>query len=81
MNQIVVVDCSRLLMFAAWYTCAAERNNKMFDLTKDIRVFKNKGWEKYHQQLLNSYHQKDTEVNFNNAVKQAYIGFNKLLQL
>jgi hypothetical protein len=36
----------------------------MFDLTNEIRGFKNEGWENYRQQLLNSYPQKSAEENF-----------------
>lgn len=74
-NQSVVTDCSHLLVFAAWDTYTADRINKMFDLTNEIRGFKNEGWENYRQMLLSSYPQKDKEVNFNHAAKQAYISF------
>ncbi len=72
-NQGMVTDCSHLLVFAAWDTYTAERINKMFDLTNEVRGFKNEGWENYRQMLLSSYPQKDAEENFNHAAKQAYI--------
>ncbi|MFS4481728.1 nitroreductase family protein [Hyunsoonleella sp. 2307UL5-6] len=74
-NQSVITDCSHLLVFAAWDTYTADRINYMFDLTNEIRSFKNEGWENYRQQLLSTYPQKDAEVNFNHAAKQAYIAF------
>ena len=74
-NQSVVTNCSHLLVFAAWDTYTAERINKMFDLTNEIRDKKNEGWENYRQRLLNSYPQKDAEENFIHASKQAYIAF------
>lgn len=74
-NQSVVTDCSHLLIFAAWDNYTAERINEMFDLTNEIRGLKNEGWENYRQQLLNSYPQRDAELNFQHAAKQAYIGF------
>lgn len=74
-NQSVVTDCSHLLVFAAWDTYTEERINYMFDLTNEIRGFENEGWENYRQMLLSSYPQKDAEVNFNHAAKQAYIAF------
>ncbi len=74
-NQSVITDCSHLLVFAAWDTYTADRINKQFDLTNEIRGFKNEGWENYRQMLLNTYPQKDAEVNFNHAAKQAYIAF------
>ncbi|OUD36782.1 nitroreductase family protein [Flavobacterium sp. FPG59] len=74
-NQSVITDCSHLLVFAAWDTYTAERINTMFDLTNEIRGFKNEGFENYRQMLLNSYPQKDPEVNFQHAARQAYIAF------
>lgn len=76
-NQSVVSDCSHLLVFAAWDTYTADRINTMFDLTNEIRGFKNDGWENYRQMLLNSYPQKDAEENFQHASKQAYIAFSQ----
>lgn len=76
-NQSVITDCSHLLVFAAWDTYTAERINYMFDLTNEVRGFKNEGWENYRQMLLGSYPQKSEEVNFNHAAKQAYIAFSQ----
>ncbi len=74
-NQSVITDCSHLLVFAAWDTYTADRINYMFDLTNEVRGFKNEGWENYRKVLLDSYPQKDAEENFNHAAKQAYIAF------
>lgn len=49
----------------------------MFDLTNSVRGFENEGWENYRQMLLGSYPQRDAEVNFNHAAKQAYIAFSQ----
>ncbi|MGL1887581.1 MAG: NAD(P)H-dependent oxidoreductase [Reichenbachiella sp.] len=76
-NQSVITDCSHLLVFAAWDTYTADRINKMFDLTNEIRGFKNEGWENYRQMLLGSYPQRDAEENFNHAARQAYIAFSQ----
>ncbi|TVZ14314.1 NAD(P)H-dependent oxidoreductase [Maribacter sp. MAR_2009_72] len=76
-NQSVITDCSHLLVFAAWDTYTADRINYMFDLTNDIRGFKNEGWENYRQMLLGSYPQKSEEENFNHTAKQAYIAFSQ----
>ena len=78
-NQSVITDCSHLLVFAAWDTYTADRINKQFDLTNTIRGFKNEGWENYRQMLLSNYPQKDAEVNFNHAARQAYIAFSQAL--
>ena len=76
-NQSVITDCSHLLVFAAWDTYTEERINKMFDYTNEVRGFENEGWENYRQMLLSSYPQRDAEVNFNHAAKQAYIAFSQ----
>ncbi|MCD8408085.1 NAD(P)H-dependent oxidoreductase [Tenacibaculum dicentrarchi] len=78
-NQSVITDCSHLLVFAAWDTYTEDRINHMFDLTNEIRGFKNEGWENYRQMLLSSYPQKDAEENFNHAAKQAYIAFSQAI--
>jgi nitroreductase/dihydropteridine reductase len=78
-NQSVITDCSHLLVFAAWDTYTEDRINKMFDLTNEVRGFKNEGWENYRQMLLNNYPQKDAKENFNHAAKQAYIAFSQAI--
>lgn len=74
-NQGQVTDGSHLLVFAAWDNYTPERINAMFDYTNDVRGFKNEGWEAYRQQLLATYPQRDAQVNFEHAARQAYIGF------
>jgi nitroreductase/dihydropteridine reductase len=74
-NQSIITDCSHLLIFAAWDNYTPERINKMFDLTNEIRGFKNEGWENYRQMLLKIYPNRDPETNFEHAAKQAYIAF------
>lgn len=74
-NQSMITDCSHLLVFAAWDTYTEDRINYMFDLTNEIRGFKNQGWEDYRKMLLGLYPQRDEETNFNHAAKQSYIAF------
>ena len=74
-DQSVVSDCSHLLIFAAWDTYTAERINAAFDLVNEVRGFKNEGFETYRQMLLNTYPQRDPEVNFQHTARQAYIAF------
>lgn len=47
----------------------------MFDLTNEIRGFKNEGWENYRQMLLKIYPQRSAEENFQHAARQSYIAF------
>jgi nitroreductase/dihydropteridine reductase len=78
-NQAQITDGSHLLVFAAWDNYTAERINHMFDLTNAQRGGTNEGWENYRQMLLKSYPQRDAEVNFNHAARQAYIGLGAAL--
>ncbi len=72
-NQAQITEGSHLLVFAAWDDYTPERINMMFDLTNEVRGFKNEGWENYRQMLLGSYPQRGAEVNFQHAARQAYI--------
>jgi nitroreductase len=45
----------------------------MFDLTNEIRGFKNEGWENYRQKLLSEYPQQDPEESYEHATRQTYI--------
>ncbi|CAN5232306.1 NAD(P)H-dependent oxidoreductase [soil metagenome] len=78
-NQGQVTDASHLLVFAAWDNYTADRINAMFDLTNTVRGFKNEGWENYRAMLLGTYPQRDAEVNFAHAARQAYIGLGAAL--
>jgi nitroreductase len=74
-NQAQITDGSHLLVFAAWDNYTTDRINKMFDLVNQERGFTNEGWETYRKMLLDSYPQRDEQVNFEHAARQAYIGF------
>jgi len=73
-NQAQVTDCSHLLVFAAWDNYTPERINQMFDLVNAERGIINEGWEAYRKQVLDTYPQRDAEVNYQHAARQAYIG-------
>jgi len=73
-NQSQVTAASHVIVFAAWDNYTAERINMMFDLTNEIRGFKNDGWEAYRQMLLANYPNRDAETNYQHAARQAYIG-------
>jgi len=73
-DQASVTECSHLLVFAAWDDITPERVNMMFDLTNDVRGFKNEGWESYRKMLLGIVADRGTEANYQAAARQAYIG-------
>lgn len=73
-DQTQITDCSHLLVFAAWDDITSDRVNMMFDLTNDVRGFKNEGWESYRHKLLGIVADQGTEANYHAAARQAYIG-------
>jgi len=72
-HQSQIVDCSHLLVFAAWDTYTTERINMMFDMTNRERGLTIEGWEKYRQLLLGKYVPRGAEENFQHAARQTYI--------
>ena len=78
-GQSQIVDCSHLLVFAAWDNYTAERINDAFDMTEKIRNFTSDAGTAYRQMLLKVYPARDSEINFTHAAKQAYIGLGTAL--
>ena len=78
-NQAQITDCSHLLVFAAWDNITPERINMMFDLTNEVRGFRNEGWENYRQQLLCIAAERGADANHEAAARQAYIGLSAAL--
>ncbi len=72
-NQAQITDGSHLLVFAAWDNYTADRINHMFDLVNEVRGLRNEGWENYRQMLLASYPQREAQLNYEHAARQAYI--------
>lgn len=77
-GQQQIVDCSHLLVFAAWDNTTPERIDKMFDLANDIRG-PNAAWENYRQMLQGAVAARSAETNFALAARQAYIGLGAAL--
>ena len=78
-GQSQIVDCSHLLVFAAWDNYTAERINDAFDMTEKIRNFTSEVGTAYRQMLLKVYPARDIEINFTHAAKQVYIGLGTAL--
>lgn len=74
-DQRVITESSHLLIFAAWDNYTAERINKIFDYTNEVRGGTNPFWENYRQRLLGLYTARDAETNFAHTARQSYIGF------
>lgn len=73
-DQQQITDASHLLVLTAWDDITPERIHMMFDLTNDMRGFRNEGWESYRQKLLGIVAEQGREANYQSAARQAYIG-------
>jgi nitroreductase len=78
-NQSQIIDCSHLLVFAAWDDYTADRINAAFDLTNKIRNVVLADREVYRNKLLDGYPPRGAEINFTHTAKQAYIGLGTAL--
>ncbi len=74
-NQSQIVDCSHLLVFAAWDTYTEDRINGVFAHTHNERGTPPESTTDYQKMLVNNYVPRTAEVNFQHAARQAYIGF------
>ena len=78
-GQSQIIDCSHVLVLAAWDNYTAERINDAFDMTEKIRNFTSEVGTAYRQMLLKIYPARDAEINFTHAAKQVYIGLGTAL--
>jgi len=74
-NQAQIVDCSHLLVFAAWDNYTEERINSVFERTIQERGLPTNAMDDYKNMLIGTYTPRTPEVNFQHAARQAYIGF------
>lgn len=74
-NQAQVVDCSHLLVFAAWDNYTEERINNVFSFMNRERGLPDSGTEAYKNNLISMYVPRPNQVNFEHAARQAYIAF------
>lgn len=74
-NQAQVVDCSHLLVFAAWDNYTEERLEAMFSYTVSQRGLPADAMDDYKNRLKSSYTVRPAQENFEHAARQAYIAF------
>jgi nitroreductase len=74
-NQSQVIDCSHLLVFAAWDNYTAENIRSVFAHANAERGLPASATEAYETSLIAAYISKSAEENFHHAAKQAYIAF------
>jgi nitroreductase/dihydropteridine reductase len=78
-NQSQIVDCSHLLVFAAWDTYTEDRINDMFAYTHEERGTPPESTTDYQKMLVNAYVPRTAQVNFEHAARQTYIGLGMAL--
>ncbi len=74
-NQSQIIDCSHLLVFAAWDNYTEERINQVFERNNNERGLPHSTTADYQNMLIGNYVPRTAEVNFQHAARQAYIGF------
>ncbi len=78
-NQSQIIDCSHLLVFAAWDNYTEERIRTVFSRMNAERGLPDSATENYVQSLLGLYLNRSAEENHHHASKQAYLGFGMAL--
>jgi len=74
-NQQQIVDCSHLLVFAAWDNYTESRIGEVFARTHAERGTPTDSTSDYQQRLVDLYVPREAATNFEHAARQAYIGF------
>jgi nitroreductase/dihydropteridine reductase len=74
-NQSQIVDCSHLLVFAAWDNYSVENIKSVFAHVNAQRNLPATATADYENRLISMYTAKSPEENFQHAARQAYIGF------
>ena len=78
-NQSQIVDCSHLLVFAAWDTYTEDRINDVFAYTHKERGTPAESTTDYQKMLVDIYVPRPAQVNFEHAARQTYIGLGMAL--
>lgn len=74
-NQSQIVDCSHLLVFAAWDNYTENRIRNVFAHAHKERGTSPTSTTDFQKRLVDTFNSKTSEENFNHAARQAYIGF------
>jgi nitroreductase len=74
-NQEQIVDCSHLLVFAAWHNYTEERMNGVFRQIAAERSMPDGAIDDFKNRVSQIYLPRTEEVNFVHTARQAYIGF------
>lgn len=79
LNPEVMVDCSCVLVFAAWDNYSNERIDEIFDKTAQERGLPQGRFKSYTDKIKEIYGNQTAEQNFTHAAKQSYIGLGMAL--
>lgn len=75
LNPEVMVDCSHVLVFAAWDRYTEERIDTIYDRTTEERGLPQGRFSSYTDKLKELYLKQSAEENFVHTARQSYIGF------
>ncbi|OCB78515.1 nitroreductase family protein [Flavobacterium crassostreae] len=73
LNPDCMRNCSHVIIFAAWDRYTAERIDKVYDHTTEVRGLPKGRFESYTDQLKASYLKQPAEENFAHTARQSYI--------
>lgn len=74
LNPEVIVDCSHVLVFAAWDKYTAERIDTIYDRTTEERGLPKGRFQSYTDKIKDIYLNETAEENFVHTARQSYIG-------
>lgn len=74
-NQSQIIDASHVLVFAAWDNYTHENIDEVFNRTNQERGLPNEATADYVARLKGMLVDREAELNFQHAARQAYIGF------
>ncbi|HEY0298440.1 MAG TPA: NAD(P)H-dependent oxidoreductase, partial [Arachidicoccus sp.] len=72
-NQSQVVDCSHLLVFAAWDNYTEQRINDRYAQITSERGLPADAMDAYKNRLISAYTTREANLNFEHAARQVYI--------
>lgn len=75
LNPEVMVDCSHVLVFAAWDRYTEERIDEIYDRTTDERGLPRGRFNSYTDKIKGIYLNQTAAENFDHIARQSYIGF------
>jgi len=74
-GQKQIVDCSHLLIFAAWDNYTKERLEDVFTRTVTERSLPANAMDDMKNRMIDIFTTREAELNFAHTARQAYIGF------